>query len=484
MSTARRVVRNSLFGLASEAIGGALSFLVVILIARDLGSAQFGVFSYVLAFTGVFQLVADFGLTNILVKEIARDRARAQEIVGRVKPLVWLFSLLILGLIVVLAQFVVSAADTRLAMGIMGAAVLATFHAVVYGSVCRAFEQMGYNAWAFVSHKVVLLALVLAAMHFHWGMAGMVYAYLIANVYQWAFYYTIVRVRFFRTSWHVDLPYWRHLLAEAFPVGVAMIFRRATLHVDTLLLTAMSTSTAVGLFNAAYRLIQIVDMIPFTLAIPLFPAFSRLARGPQDKLREALEHALRIFMMIAMPLATWVLLAAPSLVELAFGKSYLAAADTLRILSGAVLFLFPTALYIYLFSALDKQKYYTISSAACLALNAVVDVALIPPMGYLGAAIGTLSAEVVFFLVGAALLARLGFPLPWLRLAAKPVIAAAVAAAAAILLTGGLEGVRGLVLNGVVFFGCYAAVVLLLRVVSKEDIVVLRMAMRREAEAS
>ncbi len=66
--------------VTSEGIGGALSFVVVLISARLLGVAEFGVFSYILAITGVCQLIADFGLTNLIVREVIKNKDKTQYI--------------------------------------------------------------------------------------------------------------------------------------------------------------------------------------------------------------------------------------------------------------------------------------------------------------------------------------------------------------------------------------------------------------------
>lgn len=429
MSGARRVVRNSLFGIAAEAVGGVLSFVIIILIARGLGATQFGHFSYVLAFTGVFQLIADFGLTNIVVKEISRAREDTVKIVGAVKPLVWLFSVIIFTVIALLGYALSPTQEIFLASVLMGAAVLVTFHAVLYGSICRAHEEMGYNAIAFITHKFILLGLVLTALHGGHGLVGLSLAYLLSNLYQWAFFYVVTRRRYLGgpLRWHKDAAYWKYLIGEALPVGLAMVFRRATLHVDTLILTALAPAASVGLFNAAYRIVQIVDMIPFTLSIPLFPPFTRMARDSLEGLYAMLNNVLRIFMLIAAPTAFLVYWFAQPVMELAYGADYLEGVATLQLIAGVVLLLFPTSLFLYLFTALGKQRLYTLSAAACLGINAVVDVMLIPSMGHMGAAIGTLVAEITFFLVGGIALLKLGFRPRWHEVFVKPMLAAAVA---------------------------------------------------------
>lgn len=430
MTPGRKILRNSFFGIASEAVGGALFFIVFIIIARFLGSEQFGVFSYILAFVGLFQLIADFGLTNVIVREISRSKDKAGQIMAAVMPLAWVFSLLIFGVIFVLGRALSTSQEGFEATLIMGVAVLTTFHSVAFGSVCRAFEEMGFNAAGNVTHKLVLFLLVLTAIHFDFGLVEIAEAFMLANIYQMLFFYIVVRRRYIKMTWRFDLPYWWYLIKEGFPIGLAMVFRRITLHVDTLMLTALSTTSSVGLFNAAYKIIQMVDMIPFTLSLPLFPPFTRLALESRERLFVVVTQALTFFMVIALPICALIIIIAPQIVSVFYGTGYQGAAPTLRLLSITVIFLFPSALYVYLFSALGHQRFYSLSSAICLLTNTCLDLWLIPLYGHQGAAIATLCAEIAFFLSGAIYLWRLGYVLPYLKIVYKPLFAVSLASIA------------------------------------------------------
>lgn len=472
MTGGRKVVRNSLFGVAAEAVGGAMSFVVVIVVARALGAESFGQFSFVLALTGIFQLVADFGLTNILVKEIARNKAETARVVGLVKPLVWLFSAVIMLCMALAAYPLATSSEVYWAVLVMGAAVLVTFHAVVFGSVCRAHEDMGYNAIAFVTHKIVLLLAVWLALHGKHGIVGVSLAYLAANLYQWLFFYLVVRKRYLggHVRWNMDRAYWRYLIKEAFPVGVAMVFRRSSLHTGTLILTALSTPVAVGIFNAAYRVIQMVDMIPFTLSIPLFPPFSRMAMESRQRLFDALQRVMAIFMLMAAPLFFLLLFMSGDIIEVFYGSAYQAGETTLRIMAGAVLFLFQTGLLVYVFTALGEQRFYTLSSGVCLGFNVAACFVLIPFLGFTGAALATLLAEMAFFASGLWFLHRLGFALSYFNAFAKPLLAAALAASWMPWLPQDAHPAVSLALAVVGYALAYPAAVMLFGLVDRREI--------------
>src|SRR5690606_40983255 len=65
----------------------------------------------------------------------------------------------------------------------------------------------------------------------------------------------------------------RYLLREALPLGAGFVIRRTNLHVSTILLTVLAGSATVGLYNSAYRFLQMVEVGALTLSSVLFPVF-------------------------------------------------------------------------------------------------------------------------------------------------------------------------------------------------------------------
>ena len=57
-------------------------FVLFIFAARQLGDEQFGVFMFAMAFVGLFEIINDLGLKNLLVREVARNKQNAKEFIG------------------------------------------------------------------------------------------------------------------------------------------------------------------------------------------------------------------------------------------------------------------------------------------------------------------------------------------------------------------------------------------------------------------
>jgi len=77
MNTVYKIAKNTGVLLIAQIISYLISFIYILYLSRYLGPSQFGQLSTAIAFTGFFQIFTDFGLQWLLVREIARDKARA-----------------------------------------------------------------------------------------------------------------------------------------------------------------------------------------------------------------------------------------------------------------------------------------------------------------------------------------------------------------------------------------------------------------------
>ena len=74
MNTIKRIAKNTAVLLISNITGKVLGFFYVMYAARYLQAAGFGILSFALAFTGLFGVLADAGLIQLSIRELARDR--------------------------------------------------------------------------------------------------------------------------------------------------------------------------------------------------------------------------------------------------------------------------------------------------------------------------------------------------------------------------------------------------------------------------
>lgn len=423
MKQSQLIAKNIVFGVIGEPIGAFFQLLAMVAIARYLGASGFGDYSFVMAFVGIFEIAADLGFRNIFVRDVAVDKENLSWYLGIMKLMIWVLSIISFILIIVIINIVSSSSEIIISSYIAGLAVLSIFHAWGYGAVCRAFEDMEYNAIGFTLHKAILLGFTILAIWFKANLWQIFLAYLGANILLWIYYYCIVRFKYVKPVilWEPKGAW--YMFREAIPLGIAAILRKITWQVDTIILSAISTSYAVGMFSVSYKIIQALSLIPLTFAQPLFPMFARLGRESPKKLFEIHDKTLKMISAIGIPLAVVLTAYSDLIITLLFGAQFQDAGVSLQILSWALFFLFPTSLYVYLFTSIGKQRLLAVASFACLAINILVDIALIPYMSYIGACIGTLMSEAILCGIGIYFIRRVGHKISLAGIVGKPSIA-------------------------------------------------------------
>src|SRR6476659_5462963 len=79
-SATQRIARNTVIGIGAQFGVKLASAVFQVLVVRQLGGAEFGEYSSVLAWAGLFSVLGDMGVTQYLAREIARDRSKTTEL--------------------------------------------------------------------------------------------------------------------------------------------------------------------------------------------------------------------------------------------------------------------------------------------------------------------------------------------------------------------------------------------------------------------
>lgn len=104
-------------------------------------------------------------------------------------------------------------------------------------------------------------------------------------------------------------------------------------HADDFFIGVYLGATALGFYSVAYRLLVSATAVltGFSSAVA-FPTFSRLQREP-ERLRSALLMATHATALVSLPVFIGMALLAPEIVEVVFGREWMAAAAVMRILA-------------------------------------------------------------------------------------------------------------------------------------------------------
>jgi O-antigen/teichoic acid export membrane protein len=392
-SATKRVAYNTaiqMVGKAAIIIMGAVS---VGILTRYLGPEGYGNFSLVLAYLSVFGIVADLGLFTIAVREISRQPARMKEIVGNTIVLRSLLSLLIFSIAIALAfvlpfndfvKYGVLLASISQFFGLVNTALIAIFQARL---------RMDFAVLSDIVGRAAALGATITVVAMDLGFYAIIVTAIIGSITTFLVSYLSSR-RYLKLAVYADRTLWKSLLKESLPLGAAMVITQIYFKADVLMISAFRTQAEVGIYAAAFKVIEILITIPglFMNSI-LAVLMSRMERGADYQ--QMLQKAFELLVILGLGFAFGGLFLADEIMRVVGGTEFVSGADALRLLLFGVSSMMIGTLFSTVFVANNKQLQALKYGALGLGINIVANLVLIPTIGITGAAIATVISEAI-----------------------------------------------------------------------------------------
>jgi len=206
----------------------------------------------------------------------------------------------------------------------------------------------------------------------------------------------LVARRYASFEWNWDPAFWKTMLGRSWPIGVSILFNLAYFKADTFILSLVRPATEVGLYGAAYRVLEILITFPFMLAGLVLPLMANAwAKKNAERFNTLVRQSLTAMALIAVPLAAGVAVIGTQAMVLIAGADFAASGDILKILSLATAVIYLGTVSSHVVVAVNAQRKMLPVYIAAGVLTAAAYLWLIPIYGMWAAAWLTVASEVV-----------------------------------------------------------------------------------------
>jgi O-antigen/teichoic acid export membrane protein len=155
-----------------------------------------------------------------------------------------------------------------------------------------------------------------------------------------------------------------------------------------------STASEIAMYSVAFAAVSAAVQVPQGLAGVLMPAVAHLFGGGEAaRIQSGFSRALRLLVLVSLPLTAGVIAMGPTVVELFYGEPYRRAGLLLMILAAVVPLLPLYLLATSLLYAVGKVRAVLGVSVVATVVNLGLDVTLIPGGGAVGAAAASVAAQ-------------------------------------------------------------------------------------------
>jgi O-antigen/teichoic acid export membrane protein len=419
LKRARRsaLVRNASWLLAGQGLSLVLQGGYFIVLARLLGTAQYGVLAGAVALVAVVSQYSTLGSGLLFLRYVSPDPTRFREYWGNILLSIGVMGGVLVAGLRLIGPHLVGRDSIALLLPIaIGDCVFQQLGSCA-GQVFQTFEKMKFSAALTTTSNVLRLMLAVAllvisgrASAFEWALASLAVSAVGSGLA-----FVIVTRQF---GWPVfSLPLFVRRAREGFVFAVSGSTTAVYNDIDKVVLSHDGMNRANGIYSMAYRAINIGTMPVMSVVSAAFPRFFREGVKGIAATVPLARQLLKRTAVIGLAVTVGLFLCAPLIPHL-LGRSYLESVSALRWLC-----LIPFFRCFHLsagdaIAGAGHQKYRLVSQATAAVGNLLLNLYLIPRYSWLGAAWASLATDGALGVMNWSalwLLSRRGVPVPALE---------------------------------------------------------------------
>ncbi len=430
-SPIKRVAKNSLVPMVMALSNRLIDFAFAMLMLRILQPEGAGQYAFAVAFIGLVEIFTRYGLGTLVTREVAADQTGSNRYLSNVSILrlyLWLGALPLMAAVMALYLFFGDiSVEVVITVAILAVGTLFSNLSDGLTAIFYAHEKAEYPAAIASITALTRVSVGALVLLLGWGIVGLAGASLAANLVAFVTLGYILVVKIYRPSLEVDGPLQKGMMGESLPLMINHLLATIFFRIDVFILQPTWGDKSVGYYNAAYKYIDGINVIPQYFTLAIFPLMSRFATGSRESLVRAYLLSLRFLLILALPIAVGTPFVARELILFLAGESFLPdSAIVLQILIWFLPFSFINQVTQYVLIAIHQQRHLTRAFIIGVLFNLVANLIFIPLYGYRAAAVTTILSEWALLIPFYLLVRRHLCTVPWFDIAWRPTVAAAV----------------------------------------------------------
>ena len=398
MSIPRKIAYNVIFSSSAKILSTIVALVGIGLITRYLGQEGFGRYATALAFLSLFGALGDWGIYQTTTLRISRPESDENKVVSNAMGLRIIISLSVVILAPIIAFFLPYTTELKVALVFIAFSyAFSSFYQVLIG-VFQKNLRMDLVTGSELVGKIIQVILIFIGVIQNWGFYFIIITLLINMILNFSFVFLMSR-KFIKFKPAFDISYWKDFLKQSFPIGLAALVTFIYFKADTILLSLLKPQTEVGIYGAAYKVIENISFFPAMIVGLTLPMFSYNIFNNREKFKNIVNKNFKVFLVLVVPLIVGTLFLANGIVSIIAGPEFSQSAIVLQIIIFASAFIFFGHLFTNILISANLQKKLFIVLLCCAIFNVSSNLILIPRFSYLATASVSVATEFLVVLL-------------------------------------------------------------------------------------
>lgn len=412
VSNTKKVAASTAAQFIGKFIGIAISLVTVTVLFRFLGVEGVGKYTTAFAFVAFFSVFSDFGLGWTVLRELSVNDDK-DKVFRNILTFKILVAFVVHASAIGIVYLFNYPQDVKVAVGVLS---VSWFFQSVNSTVVSVFIQnfkLNISVSAEVAGRVLILVLIYLLSKTNASLGLVMATYFFGNLLNLLINLFFVR-KYITLGLAYDKKYWIHVMRQAFPIGITIVFGYIYYKIDSIMLSVMKGMTDVGIYGTPYKLLEVLQNFPALFLGASFPLITRYLTQKDPRAESAFQKQFDFLIIMAVPIVILSFMLAGPIINFiagSRGEEFLTASTVslfgytmtsvtcLRILIFSVGLSFVTNLYSFSIVSMGKQRKMVWPTIGLAAFNVLLNLALIPRMSYIGASFATLATEIILLTV-------------------------------------------------------------------------------------
>lgn len=386
MSLTKKIAHNTIVQIAGKLISTFLGLLMLGMMTHYLGAEKFGWYITTIAFLQFIGILTDFGTIVVTAQMISEPFHNKEKLLNNIFTLRLTTSLFFLGLAPFIAMFFPYPVEVKIAIAFTTISFLAMAINQVFTGLYQARLRMHVQAIGEVIGRLVGLVGLWFLIKQNSDFLTIMTITLVPSVLYTAYVWLDAR-KDTRISLAFDFQLWKKIISKMWPIAISIIFNVVYLKGDLIILTFHATQAEVGIYGAAYRVLDVITQSAMMIMGVLLPLLAfHWSRKEKHEFKKRYQQSFDIMMLFAIPATIGTITVSDKIMRFIASEQFAQSGQILSILSLAIFGVFLGAIFGHTAVAIDKQKQTIWIYLSDAIITLIGYIFFIPKFGMYGAA--------------------------------------------------------------------------------------------------
>jgi len=420
--------KNSIFLFLVYILNAFSSFIVGVLISRYLGVVFFGEYVTAYNFYSIFYLFPTLGLGIFVIRELARDNAKANKYLINLSFISLIASMICVIIICVTTSLMKYTFNTKIATYIVVLSIFPNSLILLIQSFFIAFGEVRYAFFATITEALIKVALSVIALTLGYGINSLMAIHVLSKFIGLAMnIYFVFRITGSIRP-EIDFAFCGRILKKvAFTFVIIAILGSIFTKIDILILSTIKQIAEVGWYGPASKFSWLGSTLILAIATSLLPILSRSFIISQELFRSSSAQFLKYLTAFLLPFLLVGFLMADWLIPFCFGKEFVNSILAFKILIWSIFFVGLWSFCDTILIAGNKQKLIIYTLSFSLLCNIILNIFFCRWWGYLGTSFAVLVSMGIFAALECLLVNKFMFKLRLASILGRPLLSIAIA---------------------------------------------------------